>query len=402
MSLRPYGNLLLACLAQNLATGLTFGSFSLLLEPASTELQSSRAAMSFAIALVLLVAGLIGPWVGRWVDEWSLRGTMALGALVTAAGFYLAATAQVLPVFLCGFGLVGAGFAMTGYIPGNKIAALWFPRHFGRASAVVCLPLFVALLPPFFARVLEEAGWRQLLLGFVGVELVVCGLFWLVGRPAANTARNAVAAATAPAAAPYRSRRFWVLALAMGLVTTSGIVTSAHVVPYALAVGIVVTQASLLLSLTGLFSVLGTLLFGWLADRLTPLAALSGVAALSAIGWFALPLQSDFGAIAVLAATLGLAGGGLMPAVSVFIGRLFAAEQFGATLGQLNFATLPFTFAAAPLIGLLFDRTGSYGAAFAWQGAICAAALVVLLAGRVWLVRNTAADDAAAAASAAH
>ena len=235
---------------------------------------------------------------------------------------------------------------------------------------------------------LRDAGWRQLLEYFALTELVLFALFWLISSPQ-GAATNADDSATISTERPaYRTRRFWILSLAVGLVTTSGIVTSAHVVPFAQSVGIPVTQASLLLSLTGVLSVVGALFFGWLADRSTPLVALAVLTLVSAAAWLLLPLQSHFVFIAMLAAALGFAGGGLMPAVSVYICQLFSARQFGASLGQLNFATLPFTFAAAPLLGVLFDRSGNYTGAFTLEGIICVAAVLMLVAGRGWLVRE--------------
>jgi MFS family permease len=380
-SFQPQYMLAIAGIAQNVATGLTFGSIGLLIEPLAAELQGSRSTISLSISLIILMMGLLGPLVGRWVDRWSLRGTMLIGALLGAAGFYLASRATSTAGFLVCYGLlVGIGFAMIGVLPANKIVTLWFPRSVGRASAIVNMPLAIALLPPLFATMLRDTGWRHLLEIFALVYVALFGLLLLLRVPVETAADTVVAdGAAAPDIAPFRSRIFWLLAMIIGLLTTSGIVATTHVVPFAQSVAIAAPQAAVLLSVSGIFSVLGAAFYGWLCDRITPLFALSMIAVCHTAAWLALAPQHDFLIIAVLVAVLGLGGGGLMPTLAALLGRIFSAQQFGRAFGQMNFATLPFTFAAAPLIGLGYDLLGNYRGAFFLQMLICGAAVALLM-----------------------
>jgi hypothetical protein len=239
-SFQPQYMLAIAGIAQNVATGLTFGSIGLLIEPLAAELQGSRSTISLSISLIILMMGLLGPLVGRWVDRWSLRGTMLIGALLGAAGFYLASRATSTAGFLVCYGLlVGIGFAMIGVLPANKIVTLWFPRSVGRASAIVNMPLAIALLPPLFATMLRDTGWRHLLEIFALVYVALFGLLLLLRVPVETAADTVVAdGAAAPDIAPFRSRIFWLLAMIIGLLTTSGIVATTHVVPFAQSVAL--------------------------------------------------------------------------------------------------------------------------------------------------------------------
>lgn len=373
--------LAIACIAQNVATGLTFGSIGLLIEPLARELQGSRSTISLSISLVILMMGLLGPLVGRWVDRWSLRGTMLIGAALGALGFFLVSRVASTQGFLAGYGLlVGVGFALVGVLPSNKVAALWFPHSVGRAGAIVNMPLAIALLPPLFAVVLRDYGWRHLFEIFALVYVALFGLLLLLREPAAATDAAVAADGTASAETPpFRTRIFWLLSLIVGLLTTSGIVATTHVVSFAQNVAIAAPLAAMLLSISGIFSVLGAAFYGWLCDRATPLAALSLIAACHTTGWLLLASQREFLAIAVLVAVLGLGGGGLMPTLTALLGRTFPARQFGSALGQVNFATLPFTFAAAPLIGLGYDWLGNYRGAFYLEMLLCGTALLLLI-----------------------
>lgn len=377
-SLQPQVMLCIACLAQNIATGLTFGSIGLLIEPLSTQLQGSRSVLSLAIALVLAMMGLLSPLVGHWVDRWSLRGTMLIGAALSAAGFLVASKATSTGEFLVGFGgLAGLGFALAGVLPANKMVALWFPHSVGRAGAVVNMPLGIALLPPLFAAILRDQGWRQLLEGFACAHVALFLLLLCVRKPAQVIATSNADQTAAIGIAPFRTREFWQISGVAGLLTTSGIVSSTHVVPFAQSLGVIDTRAALLLSLSGIFSVMGAVFYGWLSDRRTPLFAIGAIAASNGALWLLLILQRDFAPIALIVAALGLGGGGLMPVLAALLGRVFSAERFGTAFGQLNLATLPFTFVAAPLVGFIFDRTDSYRGAFLFEAAVCCAALLL-------------------------
>lgn len=386
---QPQYMLLIACIAQNAATGLTFGSVGLLIEPLSQQLQGGRSEISLAISLIILMMGLLGPLVGRLVDRWSLRGTMLIGAALGAAGFYLASRVTSTEGFLATYGvLVGISFALVGVLPSNKMVALWFPHSVGRASAIVNMPLGIALLPPLFAVVLRDFGWRALLEIFALVYVALFGLLLLVRKPPQSTVTNATVDGDAPVdVAPFLTRKFWLLSGVVGLLTTSGIVSSTHVVPFAQSVAIAPTQAALLLSISGIFSVLGAGLYGWLCDRRTPLFALGLIAISNTLFWLALTTQREFAVIALLVAALGLGGGGLMPTLAALLGRTFPARQFGSAMGQLNFATLPFTFAAAPLIGLGFDWLGNYRGAFLLEALFCGLALLLFIAARKVLLQ---------------
>ncbi len=394
-SFLPQRMLLIACIAQNAATGLTFGSVGLLIEPLAQQLQGSRSTISLSISLIILMMGLLGPLVGRWVDRWSLRGTMLIGAALGALGFYLASRVTSTNGFLATYGLlVGLSFALVGVLPANKIVTLWFPHSVGRASAIVNMPLAIALLPPLFAVVLRDFGWRHLLEIFALVYVALFGLLLLLRVPVAAAQDTAAAGGDAAAGiAPFRTRIFWLLSVVVGLLTTSGIVATTHVVSFAQSVAIAAPQAAALLSVSGIFSVLGAAFYGWLCDRTTPLFALTLIAAGHTAGWLALAPQHDFLVIAAIVAVLGLGGGGLMPTLAALLGRTFPAQQFGSALGQMNFATLPFTFAAAPLIGLGYDWLGNYRGAFFLEMLLCGAALLLLVFARAALKPRRAIKD---------
>ena len=57
-----------------------------LIVPLESEFHWSRATISFAVAVNLLLYGLIGPFAAAVIDRWGVRRTMTLALAVTAAG----------------------------------------------------------------------------------------------------------------------------------------------------------------------------------------------------------------------------------------------------------------------------------------------------------------------------
>lgn len=389
LSVQPYGNLAygnlgLAFLFQNAAIGLTFGCFGLLIEPISRDFGGGRSMISLSIGFISLAFGLLGPIAGALLDRWSIRNVMLLGCALCALGYYLSGLASGALGFLLPFGLlVGAGFTFMGVLPATKLANVWFPGS-GRATGFVNVPLLNALGPPLFSLVLVATGWRGLMDLFALVMLAMFALCFLVGVPNQAAPARAQSAATT-SRAPFRDPVFWVVSLAKGLLMSSGIVAITHMVSYAIDNGIEPVRASVLLSMLGIASALGALLYGWLCDRFSASRVMLVNAALQLACWLLILIYPNFQTLAVLVVALGLCTGGVSAICLTLLGRHFPADQFGSAIGKMMFAMIPFTFAAAPIAGALYDWHGDYIAAFLLEAALCAAAIALLLCGRRWL-----------------
>ena len=375
--------LFVAFLSQNMAVGLTFASVGLLMEPLAADLEGSRSLLSLSIALVILANGLLGPLVGALVDRWSLRGTMMIGTLLGAIGFLGASQAASTGVYLLFYGVfVGLGFAMMGVLPANKIITLWFPHTIGRVSGFVNVPLFNMIGPPVYALIIVAAGWRTLLIVFAASYLLLMLLCWLIRTPERAPGEQAAtksAGAETVEHAPFKSPVFWILCLVYGLLMSSGITVITHAAPNAQDHGIVLTQASILMSILGVCGIIGNFLFGWVCDRFTPFVALVSNAGLQAAMWLLLGNTDAFVPMAVAIAGIGLCSAGVVPIFIAVLSKAYDPGQFGRLYGMVGLVGFPFAFGAAPLAGLFFDLFGNYQFAFFVQGGLCAVTLILTL-----------------------
>lgn len=384
---RPWTVLALAFLSQNLAIGITFGSYGLAVGDIAAEFGAGRSLASLGIALAMLTMGLMSPLLGHLLDRWSIRGMMMIGAAAAAAGFQLASHAASMPQFLLCYGIVvGFGITAMGVLPASKLAANWFPQSTGKAIGFVSLPVLIAVGPPLFGMVIAEAGWRELFRLFSYAYLALLPFLLLIrDRPPQSRAlRQDEPLATEAPVIRWRDsladRRLWLMVLIAGIMFSGGIVLITHIVQHALGQGIELARASLLLSVNGVAAVCGAMLFGWLCDRLSPLAAVTVNIALQAIMWPYLLFQGELIGLVVGTAVLGLCGGGAHPALSALVGAVFGARRFGTILGQITLLVIPFNFGAAPLAGLLYDIGGSYTIAFLLQAGLCLLGVLLLVA----------------------
>lgn len=370
--------LLLAFLSQNLAIGITFGSYGLVIGDIAASFNSSLTVASFGISLAMLATGLVSPLLGVLLDRWSVRGLMILGAAISALGFHLAAQASSMAQFLLSFGVVvGVGITAMGVLPASKLAANWFPQATGKAIGFVSLPLLIAVGPPLFGMVIADAGWRELFRYFSYAYLALIPFLLLIRDRPSETVAAATVASSAPELPASRwgdslaDPKLWLLVLTASILFSGGIVLITHIVQYAERQGIELARASLLLSINGIAAVFGAMLFGWLSDTLSPRAAVIINLGVQLTMWPFLLSQSGLLGLGIGGAMLGLCGGGAYPVMSALVESVYGARRFGTIMGQITLLVIPFNFGAAPLAGLLFDLSGSYTAAFLLQAGLC-------------------------------
>jgi len=384
----------LAFLAQNLAIGLTFGSFGVLIKPVASELHASRAMASLGIAVIMLLMGLSGPVLGVLLARYPIRRVMSAGAVLMAGGFVLAARAESFPVFLLGFSVIGgAGCAALGVIPATTLASNWFVARAGLAIGLVSIPLFIAMTPPLVAWIVEGYGWRAALHALAAAFIAVLPLLQLVVSRPEDVGQCALGAGAAaqtgrtnlPPEPPRQlsafvwSAWYWGALSAAGLLSCGGIVLMSHLVPFATDRGIPTASAALLLSVNGVFSMAGALLFGHVADRIGPRATLGLIGLVQAACWSGIIFADRFMLFVPFLVGIGLCGGGTHTAFSALLNAAYGRASFANALGLATLLMLPFTFVAAPLAGWIFDSSGSYVIAFQVQIAAFLAAAVVYL-----------------------
>ena len=172
-----------------------------------------------------------------------------------------------------------------------------------------------------------------------------------------------------------RTAPFWMLMFTGVAIAAGFYIVAAHIVPAATDVGIAPTAAALIITVSGIAGIAGTV--GgtwWLTEKLGHRRALLVLCAGQAVAFFLFIPTSSLWAFYVVAALLGFCFSASTPVRQAMAPPLFGLKSIGAVLG---FAYLAWSVGAVVgpfLAGLIYDLTRSYDLAFLLGGVLLLAA----------------------------
>ena len=372
----------LGFIAQNFAIGLSIASFGVTVLAIEKEFQTSRTLAATGASLVILAGGLLAPLGMRMMERLSIRTTMMIGVLLGSAGYAALAIAPNIWVFLAAYGvLVGGGFVLAGNMPGGILVSNWFPTDRGRAIGVMMIPLGVMIVPLACTPILESLGLRTLYWIICAVNLLVLPLLLFVrdkppeqveppNQPFNQTGPGDTAAGQTMEGLArdrllkpielFRRPEFWLVIATVGLLNGSGMVKISHLVALTTEQGATMGQATLLLSVSGGAGAVGSLLFGWLADRIGGAGSLLVNALTQAATWSIFLVEPGMALLVVDAIIMGMAGSGVFAAMIVTWSSLFGTHNLTRTMGVSGVFGMVLSVSAPPIAGLLRDASGSY------------------------------------------
>lgn len=359
---------LIAGLSHNLVIGCLMGSFSVMLASVEQRLGVTRDMSAVAGSLVIFGSALIASLVGPLMARHSLRALMVLGALLSAAGYLLLAFTESYPVYIAAYALLfGPSMAIAGSVGPATLVTRWFTRNRGLALGLVHLSIVVAVVPVLSNWVLSRYGAQAtylMLAGMIAVGLLPFTLM-IRDRPPGASGEGAEGAQAGPEGGltvPQLVRRpaFWALATSAAAVITGIMVLTFNMVPIAQSLGLDRGHGALLASIMAFSGMGGSILFGWVADRIGGSRGLALLAFNMAVLFALLLLDLPFAALVVVIGLLGLHGAGMIPNLSRALADALGAETFSRAFGLSTAVSVPFTVIGLWAMGAAFAATGSY------------------------------------------
>ncbi|HEX2172455.1 MAG TPA: MFS transporter, partial [Dehalococcoidia bacterium] len=261
-------------------------------EPIGRETGWSRSVVSGALSIATLVTALAMPVTGYLFDRIGARLTLAGAGLLLGAGcLAMSRVTSELTLYLgvTSVRLLGLGVL---YLTSTTLVARWFVRRRGRAmaAAVIGMAVGMATFPPLLQRVSEAAGWRAawvVLAVVVWALVIVPSLLFVRNRPEdvglfpdgdhagpvgpdpAAPARPATAEVSWRLSEAVRQRTFWLLVLATAVPFVVNVAVAFNQMPVLIDNGLSAREAALTVSLYAICFSVGSLIAGWLADRLS-------------------------------------------------------------------------------------------------------------------------------------
>jgi len=376
---------------------------SVIIVPLQHELGWSRALISGAISVNLVLYGLMGPFAAALMYRFGIRRTIAAAFTVMAAGVALAQFAtEPWHLYLCWGVLVGGGSGAVASSLAATVVQRWFVARRGLVIGILTASAATGQLVflPAMAAFLEHHSWRALALVIALVAFAIIPLVLLVirerpedvGLRPFGATTDVVVEATRPAnpiahaigalrrAAHHRD--FWLLAITFFIcgATTNGLIGT-HLVPACMDHGIPEVQAAGLLATMGIFDLFGTTASGWLTDRYDSRRLLAVYYGLRGAALLYLPIAfgNDVFGLPAFAVFYGLDWIATVPPTlkltvetvgaadgPIVFGWIFTAHQIGAGVGALS-------------AGIVRTELATYNPAWFGAGAVCVVAAVLVL-----------------------
>jgi sugar phosphate permease len=390
-----------------LTTAGAMGLPGALIIPLSKEFGWDVAEISSAIAIRLVLFGLMAPIAAALIETYGVQRVViaAIGFIVSGLLLALTMTQVWHLVVLWGI-VVGIGTGMTALVLGAIIATRWFVARRGLVVGMLTASSATGQLVflPLAAWLVDHVGWRYALLPTIGALAVVATLVVLfmrdrpsdVGLAAFGEAPSmAKAGPVAPAPGftwafvvlrdAAANPTFWVLAgtfFICGL-STNGLIQS-HFISLCADFGMPAVDAASTLAMMGLFDLVGTIGSGWLSDRYDCRALLCWYYGLRGLSLLFLPYSTfTLYGLSLFAVFYGLDWIATVPPTVRLAAQNFGRERSGVVFGWI-FASHQIGAATAAFgAGLTRSLTNTYLPAFFFAGAMCLVAASI-----VWLIRR--------------
>ncbi len=359
---------ILAFLSQSMTIGCVYGTYGVVLVAVEARTGASRELTSLGLPLVALSGALTSLAAGPLAARMSIRLLMAMGAVLGIGGFALLAVSSSISMFLVAYGLLlGPAMGLTASVLPSVLISRWFGSDRGRALGFLHMPLMTMILPVPLAYLLKSQGLIAVYGVLVG--LMVLGLLvtlLIKERPPGAAAMADKATQEAGLGEHWTIGRiaaqpwFWGLVLSLSMLISAGVSMAIHIVAMARQWGIGETAAASLVAISPLAGMAGSIVSGWIADKIGGRLTLAIACVNCAILWALMLLEPPYILLAPIVGLLGLNISCAMPAFALTTSRQFGPVGFGRAFGLTMFVVMLVPLAIGPLTAMLYVRTGSY------------------------------------------
>jgi MFS family permease len=357
----------------------TLGFF---LTPLSSANHWGRDVFAFALAVQNLLWGVGQPLAGIVADRFGSVRVLCGGALLYALGLALMAHATTAPLLdlsagvLIGFGLAGCSFPVVLAAFGKIVPLQYRSIAFGFGTAAGSFGQF--LYSPLAVALMDTFGWQQTLIIFAVSMLAVLPLSTALATPPSE-ATHADSQSLRQALGEAFAHRSYVL-LVLGFFTCGFQLQfiTVHMPSYLVDRGLSAQVGGWTIGTIGLFNIVGSVMAGWLGDRMPKRYLLSTIYFLRAaaiLAFISFPVTAT--SCIVFGAVMGLMWLSTVPPTNGIIALMFGTRWLATLAGFAFFSHQVGGFLGVWLGGLVFDRTGSYN--MVWWLAILFGVLSALI-----------------------
>lgn len=377
---------------------ICYSILGIVMKPVSIDMGWTPEDMSTAVFIYMIIHSISVPVGGKVYDRFGPRVAIISFSLFILAGNVLAAFTQNYVLFILAFGLfVGIGMGGPASPLMGAIICKWFTKYRGLAISLTvagfCAGLFV--LVPLTSYFVERVGWRQAFL-LVGIVLfavnTVIALLIIKGDPkdfgllplGAGEIGNKPAKAFDPThdinmSTALKTSGFWYMLIVMTVCGVGCTFMAMYFINVAVDYNINFLAASRILGFTGIYSIVGMLVAGPLADKMGGRWPLSISMLFRVIGFGAVLYAQTIFSFNILALLMGLTLMATLPISNTVAANMFGTSHIGFITGIFTTGHHAGGAILAVLVGFLFKVTGNYSMVFVIVLIICIIGVIAAL-----------------------
>ncbi len=361
---------------RQLAIGLalaTFGSAGMwsvvvALPAVQAEFGGTRGGAALPFAMAMLGFGLGNVVLGRITDRIGIGAAVLIGILTMSAGYVLAGLSSALWQFTLIHILVGLGSSAT-FGPLMAEVSRWFGRRRALAISITSSGNYLAgaIWPPLFERGIALYGWRWTHIAFGILSLIaMSALYIMLSRRRVDEHAIAARVIAGPRVDLRMSANMLTLILSIAGIAccVAMAMPQVHIVALCGDLGYGAARGAEMLALMLGSGIIARIASGFLADRLGGLTVLL-IGSLGQGLALSFYLMADgLTSLYAVSALFGLMQGGIVPCYAMIVRETLPAREAATRTGIIIFATVIGMAFGGWMSGVIFDMTGSYGAAF--------------------------------------
>lgn len=377
---------------------ICYSILGIVMKPVSVDMGWTSTSMSSAVFIYMIIHSVSVPVGGKVYDRFGPKVAIILFSLFILVGNLLAAFTRSYLLFIIAFGVfVGIGMGGPASPLLGAIICKWFTKYRGLAISLAiagfCAGLFV--LVPLTSFFVEKVGWRPAFIA-VGVVLFVVNtvitLTIIKGDPkdfgllplGADETGSTPAKAFDPAhdlnmANALKTSGFWFMLIVMTVCGVGCTYMSMYFINVAVDYNVNFQTASTILGFTGIYSIIGMLVAGPLADKMGGRWPLAISMLFRVIGFAAVLYAQTIFTFNILALLMGLTLMATLPISNTVAANMFGTSHIGFITGIFTTGHHAGGAVLAILVGIIFKATGSYIAIFIIIIIICAIGVAAAL-----------------------
>jgi MFS family permease len=355
-------------IALTIASGSRF-LFGVVLKPLSEQFGWDRAQLTVAVMISMVVISICQPLVGLLVDRVSPKWVLVAGlALLGLALIPFSFATQLWQIYLIYGVLTSFGLAAASPVLATAIIGRWITdkRALALSLASSGSAFGQLLIVPVATWVVIQTDWqtayRWMALALLAVAVPICALLLRDaprdGESDASDRFDGTGGVTLRQALAHPD--FWLLAFGFAVCGWTMAFPNTHFLAYADDMGMSVMHAANTVSVTAIFSVVGSLLLGIAADRTQHTVVLALTYALRGVAFALLLLLPGDNLLYVYGLVLGISWTSTTPLTAAIAADRYGVRHLGLIFGSLfTFMNLGFGVGAV-LDGVIFEASGSY------------------------------------------